>query len=205
MVEKKAVQKAKADQNKKEKSEPKTEEAIKKEVQKKPEKRPVEKPKKARRGELRAEDIIRLAETNLDATKPVKAAIRRIRGVGFMFSNAVANVCSFGDKRLGDLSDHELKTLEDIIMNPEKFNIPLWMYNRKKDPVDGKNKHLIASQLELTTKMDINAMKKLKTYKGVRHAIGLPVRGQRTRGSFRKGKVVGVSRSKGKPGKGGKK
>ena len=35
-------------------------------------------------------------------------------------------------------------------------------------------------------------MKKIKSYKGMRHAYGLPVRGQRTRGNFRKGVTVGV-------------
>ncbi|HDD46536.1 MAG TPA: 30S ribosomal protein S13, partial [Candidatus Aenigmarchaeota archaeon] len=45
-----------------------------------------------------------------------------------------------------------------------------------------------------TTKLDINFMKKIKTYKGIRHALGLPVRGQRTRSSFRKGRTIGVKR-----------
>ncbi|MEK6820799.1 MAG: 30S ribosomal protein S13, partial [archaeon] len=36
-------------------------------------------------------------------------------------------------------------------------------------------------------------MKKTRTYKGVRHSLGLTVRGQRTRTAGRgKGKVVGV-------------
>jgi small subunit ribosomal protein S13 len=34
-------------------------------------------------------------------------------------------------------------------------------------------------------------MKKLKTYKGLRHAVGLPVRGQRTKSNFRKNKKKG--------------
>jgi small subunit ribosomal protein S13 len=42
------------------------------------------------------------------------------------------------------------------------------------------------------TKTDIDLMKKLKTYKGIRHALGLKVRGQRTRTTGRKGRVVGV-------------
>ena len=37
-------------------------------------------------------------------------------------------------------------------------------------------------------------MKKLKTYKGIRHQAKLPLRGQRTKGSFRKGTIVGVKR-----------
>jgi small subunit ribosomal protein S13 len=39
-------------------------------------------------------------------------------------------------------------------------------------------------------------MKKIKSYKGIRHMFNLPVRGQRTKGNFRKGKSVGVVRKK---------
>ena len=43
-------------------------------------------------------------------------------------------------------------------------------------------------------------MKKIKSYKGWRHAMGQPVRGQRTRSHFRKGSSVGVIKAKAKPG-----
>jgi small subunit ribosomal protein S13 len=35
-------------------------------------------------------------------------------------------------------------------------------------------------------------MKKVRSYKGRRHEVGLPVRGQRTKSTFRKGISVGV-------------
>ena len=140
--------------------------------------------------------IIRLAETNLDGRKKVEVAIRSIKGVGFMFSNAVASACGLRGKILGDLSETEIKKLEEAVMHPEKLNLRAWIFNRRADPVSGENRHLVASQLEFTTKFDINEMKKLKTYRGIRHILGLPVRGQRTRSSFRKGRTVGVSRKK---------
>ena len=42
-------------------------------------------------------------------------------------------------------------------------------------------------------------MKKIKSYRDIRHALGLPVRGQRTKSNFRKnkGKVLGVRRKEG--------
>ena len=159
-------------------------------------KEPEEKPKSV----ADAKQIIRFAETNLDGRLPVSTVIRSVRGVGFIFGNAVSHVSGLGEKKMGDLSDEELKHLENIIMNPAKYNIPSWMFNRKKDPLSGEARHLSVSQLELATRMDINEMKKLRTYKGVRHGLGLPVRGQRTRSSFRKsGKVVGVSKKKARP------
>jgi len=79
-------------------------------------------------------------------------------------------------------------------MHPENYSIPSWLYNRRKDPETGRDKHIAVSRLELTKRMDIGQMRKLKTYKGVRHSFGLPVRGQRTRSSFRHGRSVGVVR-----------
>jgi len=140
------------------------------------------------------ESIVRLVETNLDGNKPVRIGIRQIKGVGFMFGNAVAKVCGFADKKIADLTDAEQRKLEDILIHPDKYGIPVWMYNRRREPATNQNKHLIVSNLDFAQKMDINEMKKIKCYRGVRHAWGLPVRGQRTRGSFRTGKTVGVSR-----------
>ena len=142
------------------------------------------------------EKIVRLAETNLDGTKNVEVSIRKVRGVSVMLSNIIAKKSGFRERKLGSLSDSELSALEEIIMQPEKSDIPAWMYNRRRDPETGENRHIVASTLELTTKRDINEMKKLKSYRGVRHIQHLPVRGQRTRGSFRKGKTMGVSRKK---------
>ena len=97
-------------------------------------------------------------------------------------------------RKLGEIGDSEIQKLEDVMTNPSKYGIPQWMCNRRSDPVTGEDRHLTVSSLEFAKKMDINEMKKKKTYKGIRHGEHLTVRGQRTRGSFRKGKVVGVSR-----------
>lgn len=142
------------------------------------------------------QQILRLVETNIDGNKPVRAAIRSIKGVGFMFSNAVCHVSGLGDRKLSDLSEGELKNLEDIILNPDKHGIPAWLFNRKFDPVRGTDTHISVSNLDFTQKMDVDRMKRMKSYKGLRHMQHLPVRGQRTRGSFRKGKTVGVSKKK---------
>ncbi len=146
----------------------------------------------------RVVNIIRLGETDLDGSKNVLNAIRNIRGVSFTYANAVVKKFGKRDKKIADLSEEELKSLEDIIVNPLKNGIPEWMVNRRKDPETGKSLHITTSRLELTQKMDINREKKMKSYRGVRHIFNLPVRGQRTRGSFRKGSVVGVKRKEAK-------
>lgn len=152
--------------------------------------------------------IIRIGGKDVDGSLPVKRALKGISGVGPMLANAVTKVSDgLGEKKVGDLDDTELKKIEDIITNPEKYNIPSWLFNRRFDPEDGNDRHVSSAKLELRHKMDINELKKGKSYKGIRHISNLPVRGQRTKGSFRKSTAVGVSRVKNKPGatKGSKK
>ncbi len=159
--------------------------------------RPAEASKQARPEPPRREtQIIRFVETNLDGNRDVNVAIRRIGGISFMLSNAITKKCGFSGKRFGQLSEREMKTLEEAILNPESVGIPQWMLNRRKEPLTGRDRHLTASQLDFTHKMDINELKKMKCYRGVRHIQGQPVRGQRTRSSFRKGSSVGVRKKK---------
>ena len=153
--------------------------------------------KKPSKGSMRK--IIRVGGKDLDGALTVRRALPGVPGVGFMFGNAASKVCGFAGKTLGELSEDELKKLKDIIENPSKYEIPSWLYNRRFDPEEGKDGHLISAQLELRRKMDINELKKRKCYRGIRHIIGLPVRGQRTRSSFRRSATVGVSRVKAKP------
>lgn len=144
---------------------------------------------------------MRLAETNLNGSLPVRRAILGIRGVGNMLSAAVSSVSGLGDKTMSSLSPEEMKKLGDVLANPEKHGIPTWMLNRRFDPFTGEDKHLLVSKLQFAQKKDIDEMRKFKTYKGVRHSQHLPVRGQRTRGAFRKGKTVGVKKKKAAPAK----
>jgi len=68
------------------------------------------------------------------------------------------------------------------------------LFNRRRDFDTGEDLHLIASDLKLRKEFDIKNLKEIKSYRGMRHAFGLPVRGQRTKGHFRKGAAVGVRR-----------
>ncbi|MBI4021519.1 MAG: 30S ribosomal protein S13 [Candidatus Aenigmarchaeota archaeon] len=169
------------------------------EVKKEPKKKPEEK-RKPETETIRAEKIVRLVETNLDGGKPVLDAIRGVKGISRMFSHAVVAASGVpGGKKLGELSPQELQSLVDVIHHPAKYDVPSWLYNRRADPATGENTHLTASALLFSKKTDIDDLKKIKTYRGIRHGLGLPVRGQRTRGSFRTGKTIGVTRKKEAP------
>ena len=66
------------------------------------------------------------------------------------------------------------------------------MLNRRKDRETGEDRHVVTSDLKFENEFDIKNLKKIKVYRGVRHSLGLPVRGQRTKAHFRHGKTVGV-------------
>jgi ribosomal protein S13 len=64
----------------------------------------------------------------------------------------------------------------------------------------GTNKHIYGADLNLQVDFDIKRLKKIKAYKGVRHAAGQPVRGQRTKSHFRANKKKsGMSSKDSKP------
>ena len=141
--------------------------------------------------------FVRIANTDLDGNKTIGQSLTKIKGIGFMFSNAICRTASIDTTRkTGYLDDSEVSRIDDIIKDPSKFKIPSWLFNRKRDPEDNADKHIIGSNLTFTQDNDIKMMKKIKSYKGIRHMLGLPVRGQRTRSNFRrnKGKVMGVKR-----------
>ncbi|MBI5064926.1 30S ribosomal protein S13 [Candidatus Woesearchaeota archaeon] len=143
------------------------------------------------------QNLIRLLNTDLDGNKQILFALRKIKGVGTMFANAILVVLGIDPAtKLGSLSKEQLKKVEDAIKSPTKLGIPSWLFNRRKDPDTGEDMHLSVTELFLRLQEDIKMMKKIKCYKGVRHILGLPVRGQRTRSNFRKNKKkakLGVS------------
>ena len=141
--------------------------------------------------------FVRIANTDLDGSKSIKQALTKIKGIGFMFSNAVLNTLSIEKtKKIGYISDSDAARIEEVIKDPAKFGIPSWLLNRKKDPEDSADKHLIGPTLTFKQDNDIKMMKKIKSYRGIRHSLGQPVRGQRTKSNFRKnrGKVMGVKK-----------
>jgi small subunit ribosomal protein S13 len=70
------------------------------------------------------------------------------------------------------------------------------MLNRNRDFETGENQHLLTGDLAFVQDNDIKRAKKIKSWTGIRHIRGQPVRGQRTRSHFRKnkGKVIGVKK-----------
>ena len=151
-----------------------------------------EKPKTVKVERTRA--IVRLANTNLDGEKYVIRALRDIKGISFTLAKAICAASGIEAKRkLSSLNEEEREKLEKVIQNPLEFGVPPYLLNRRKDLKTGKDLHLTGSDLEVAQKFDIKRQIELRTYRGWRHMLGQPVRGQRTRSHFReRGRVVGV-------------
>ena len=139
--------------------------------------------------------IVRIADTDLEGTLKIGFALLNIKGVGIGLANAVLKKAGISQEtRLGFLSDVELEKIRNVLKTPSKHGLPSWLLNRSKDIETGEDLHQIGSELILQTKTDIDKMKKIRSWRGFRHAHGLKVRGQRTKTTGRKGKAVGVKK-----------
>lgn len=139
--------------------------------------------------------IVRLHGTSLDGTKTLPYALCDVKGVGIRVARAIVKVVGLDPSlRLGNLSDAEIKRLDDALENPAARGLPAWMLNRRRDARTGDDLHMLTSDLTLRVKEDIDLMREIRSWKGERHARGLKVRGQRTKTTARKGRSIGVSR-----------
>jgi small subunit ribosomal protein S13 len=101
------------------------------------------------------------------------------------------------NRLMGDLTDEEVQKLMGLI-EEIPASLPAWMLNRQKDIETGEDTHAIATDLEMIHREDINLLRKIRSYRGIRHETGQKVRGQKSRSNGRTGATVGVSRKKGK-------
>ncbi|MEZ0249279.1 MAG: 30S ribosomal protein S13 [Thermoproteus sp.] len=149
--------------------------------------------------------IVRVGDTDLDGTKAVVYALARIKGIGISSAFAICRRLGVDPHAtLGSLSEEQINKLDWAVRNLHEI-APAWFLNRRRDPVNGRDVHLIGSDLILAAKNDIDLMKKLRSWKGMRHAAGLKVRGQRTVTTGRFGPTAGVAKKKeAQPGGGAK-
>jgi len=134
-----------------------------------------------------------LGGTDLDGARKLIYGLTKIRGVGVSLANAIAKAADLkAEMRIGNLTESEVEKIEDIIADPTKYGIPSRLLNRRKDLESGRDLHFVGPDLALRVKSDIDFMKDIRTWRGIRHSLGLKVRGQRTRTTGRMGKAVGV-------------
>ncbi len=141
--------------------------------------------------------IVRLAGTDLKGEKLVRLALADLNGVSRSMARAVAHAADVDvSVKIGTLKDEEVKRLDEALHDPKAHGIPSWMLNRRRDIETGEDKHLVGGEIEMALRSDIGRERHIRSYHGIRHELGLPVRGQRTKSTGRTGMTVGVKRKK---------
>ena len=131
--------------------------------------------------------LVRILQKDIRGDKELYRGICDIRGVSWAFSNAVCTTLKLDKhKKIQDLSQEEIQKIEKFIEDPK--GLPGFLLNRRNDRDEGVDKHVYGADLHLQVDFDIKRLKKIKAYKGVRHTLGQPARGQRTKSHFRKNK-----------------
>lgn len=139
--------------------------------------------------------IVRIMGTDVQGTVKTGYAVSHVKGVNSSLANAIVKKAGVNPElRIGFITDSDVAKIEDVIRDPPKYNIPGWMFNRRKDSETGKDMHVLAADLAFKTKTDIDSAKEIRCWRGYRHAYSLKVRGQRTKTTGRAGKSLGVKK-----------
>ncbi|MCI4324226.1 MAG: 30S ribosomal protein S13, partial [Thermoplasmata archaeon] len=136
--------------------------------------------------------IVRVVGTDLDGRRPTVLALTKIRGIGIRMAEVACRSAGVPPRVLiGDLEEPAVEGLEAVLQAlPEK--VPIWMTNHPIDWATGVTRHLVDAELETARRDDVNVLRMIRSYKGVRHERGQKVRGQRTRSNGRTGMAAGV-------------
>jgi small subunit ribosomal protein S13 len=137
--------------------------------------------------------FVRIGQTDLDGTKSVERSLTEMEGIGRRAARLIADEVGV-DRRetFGALED---EIIEEVVAHVEGFaeEVPEWLTNHRNDFFDAETTHEIGNDLELTRRQDVNRMKMIDSYKGVRHKRGQKVRGQRTKSTGRTEGTIGVN------------
>ncbi len=142
--------------------------------------------------------IVRIAGTDIEGSQRVEQGLSKIKGININLSRVIVKVANLESlPRIGNLTDSDVQKIEDVLKDPSKYGVPEWFMNRCKDFETGKSSHLIGSDLTFRLISDLDFMRTtLRSWKGIRHSLGLKVRGQRTKTTGRSGRVVGVGKKR---------
>ncbi|MBT6690023.1 30S ribosomal protein S13 [archaeon] len=138
--------------------------------------------------------LVRVLGKDIRGDIKIRSALTKINGISWAISNAVCKILELDkEKKIQDFEKDELARIEDFMKAPE---LPVFLRNRQKDFDSGEDVHISGIDLKLRTEFDLKRLKKIKSYKGIRHIVGLPVRGQRTKSNFRKNRKPSVAAAK---------
>ncbi len=138
------------------------------------------------------EILVRIYGYDIPGSRNVYAGLTRIKGISWAISNAICLKLKLPQsKRIGELTKDDIKKIEGFL---ENLDVPDYLKNRRKDRETGETAHFYGADLDMKRDFDIKRLREIKSYRGIRHALKLPVRGQRTRSHFRTHKIVAVGK-----------
>ena len=121
--------------------------------------------------------MARIQGIDLPKNKRGVIGLTYIYGIGSSFAKAILDEAKVShDKKVQDWSDDESNAIRTII----------------------GDRHTVEGELRAETKMNIKRLMDIGCYRGIRHRMGLPLRGQRTKNNSRtrKGKRKTVANKK---------
>ncbi|WP_255167466.1 30S ribosomal protein S13 [Natrononativus amylolyticus] len=137
--------------------------------------------------------FVRIGQTDLDGTKSVERSLSEMNGIGRRTARIIAEKAEVDrTATFGRLDEETIERVVDIVESYAE-DVPEWLTNRQRDFYTGETTHEIGNDLQLTRQHDINRMKMIDSYKGVRHKRGQKVRGQRTKSTGRTEGTIGVN------------
>ncbi|MDD1673977.1 MAG: 30S ribosomal protein S13 [Methanomicrobiales archaeon] len=140
--------------------------------------------------------FVRVNNVDLDGTKSVQIALTALDGVGRTTARIISRLSQVDPHaRIGSLPDPEIDRIRKTVENYSSL-VPGWIKNRPYDVYTGEARHLFGTDVLTAKEDDINRMRKIRCYRGIRHETGQKVRGQRTKSTGRTGATVGVTRKK---------
>ncbi|MBP7087633.1 MAG: 30S ribosomal protein S13 [Methanomassiliicoccales archaeon] len=143
--------------------------------------------------------IVRIVNTDIDGNKPTVVGLQSIKGVGKRVAEVVVRKAGVDRSvKIGSLDEAATDELARLVTTYSEY-APNWAINRQADYETGEDQHIVSTDLDIVLKDDINRLKMIRCYRGVRHESGHKVRGQRTRSNGRKGLTLGVSKNKNQP------
>jgi len=106
----------------------------------------------------------RIVGVDIPSNKPTWVALTYLYGIGNHQSKLILKACNIdGKKRAQDLTEEEVARIASEI----------------------EKNHVVEGQLKRQVQANIQRLKDIACYRGIRHRRGLPARGQRTRTNAR--------------------
>jgi len=147
------------------------------------EKKQVQVTEKKQKEEL-TDILIRIYGYDINGGRNIYTGLTYIKGVSWNISNTACLKLGIDrNRKVSSLTKQEIEKIENFLENIETYD---FLKNRRSDFTKGKTNHIYSSDLDVAKDFDIKRLKKIKSWKGLRHSTGQPVRGQRTKSHFRK-------------------